>query len=165
MGLKDDMPVFARHEGVWAGVYRHYDATGKLIDEHQSRIICRFPDDGPFPYHQTNHFTWPDGRQEMRDFPAEYRDQRLWWNNELITGSAAELPLDEKGRSVVLYWQFVNDPDLYLYEMIQLSDDGKKRSRTWHWIRGGELFTRTAIDERLVNRDWRAEDARLRKAA
>jgi hypothetical protein len=49
--------------------------------------------------------------------------------------------------------------------MIQMSDDGKKRCRTWHWIRNGELETRTAIEERLVSRDWRTADKELKKAA
>jgi hypothetical protein len=166
MGLKDEMPQFARHEGVWEGTYRHYDAAGKLVDEHQSRLICRFPEDGPFDYVQTNQFTWADGRTDSKDFPATYRDGRIWWDNPLIKGWAAELPMDDKGRSIVLYWQFEQDPDLYLYEMIQLSDCGKKRVRTWHWIRNGELETRTAIEERLASRNWRAADAsQKRKAA
>ena len=165
MGIKDDMPLFARHEGVWEGTYRHYDASGKLVDEHRSRLLCRFPDSGPWPYHQTNIYEWADGRTQVIDFPAEYRDHRLWWDNELIKGWAAELPLDDKGRSLVLYWQRASDPDLYLYEMIQMSDDGQKRCRTWHWIRNGELETRTAIDERLVSRDWRRADEALKKAA
>jgi hypothetical protein len=159
MGIKEAMPLLARHEGVWEGTYRYYDSSGKLVDEHKSRLICRFPDEGPYPYHQTNHYSWADGRTEVRDFPAEYRDGRIWWNNDLIQGWASELPLDDKGRTVVLYWQRTGDPDLYLYEMIQLSDDGKKRCRTWHWIRNGELETRTAIEEKLVSRDWRAADA------
>ena len=165
MGIKDDMPLLARHEGVWEGTYRYYDAAGKLVDEHRSRLLCRFPESGPYPYHQTNIYTWTDGRTEVRDFPAEYRDGRIWWDNELIQGWAAELNLDDKGRSVVLYWQRTGDPDLYLYEMIQMSDDGKKRCRTWHWIRNGELETRTAIEERLVSRDWRAADEELQKRA
>jgi hypothetical protein len=165
MGIKDDMPLLARHEGVWEGTYRYYDSSGKLVDEHKSRLLCRFPESGPYPYHQTNIYTWADGRTEVREFPAEYRDGRIWWDNELIQGWAAELNLDDKGRSVVLYWQRTGDPDLYLYEMIQMSDDGKKRCRTWHWIRSGELETRTAIEEKMVSRDWRAADEELQKQA
>jgi hypothetical protein len=56
----------------------------------------------------------------------------------------------------MLYWQRQGDPDLYLYEMIQISDDGQSRCRTWHWIRNGKLETRTAIQEKLVTHDWRS---------
>jgi hypothetical protein len=161
MGIREDMPLLTRHEGVWDGVYTYYNSVGDKIDEHTSRLLCRFPDDGPYLYHQTNFYTWQDGRTEMRDFPAEYRDKRVWWNNDLIVGWAAEVPLDQNNRTVMLYWQRTGDPSLYLYEMIQIADDGQTRCRTWHWIRNGQLETRTAIQERLVSRDWRAVEKEM----
>jgi hypothetical protein len=163
--IRTAMPLLARHEGVWDGVYSYFNARNEKIDEHASRLICRFPDDGPFPYHQTNHYSWADGRQESRDFPAFYRDGRVWWDNDLIKGWAAEVPLDEYNRTVMLYWQRTGDPLLYLYEQIQISDDGRHRCRTWHWIRNGVLETRTAINETFVTRDWRAVDADMEAAS
>ena len=44
--LKTEMPTLARHEGIWEGTYRHYDKDGNKTDEHHSRLICRFPEDG-----------------------------------------------------------------------------------------------------------------------
>ena len=41
MGIREDMPVLARHEGVWDGVYTYYNAAGVKVDEHQSRLLCR----------------------------------------------------------------------------------------------------------------------------
>ena len=158
MGIREDMPLLARHEGVWDGVYRYYDAEGRPIDEHRSRLICRFVEDAEAPYHQSNLYSWADGRTEQREFHAAYRDKRVWFDNELIKGWAAELGLDQNDRSIVLYWERTGDPGLYLYEMIQLADDGQTRCRIWHWIRNGRLETRTAIDERFVTRDWRAID-------
>lgn len=160
MGIREDMPVLARHEGVWDGTYVYFNAANEKVDEHASRLFCRFLDDNPdTPYHQTNHYTWPDGRIEVRDFPAAYRDGRVWWDNELIVGSAWEVKEDAESRAVMLYWQRTGDPSLYLYEMIQISDDGQNRCRTWHWIRNGLLETRTAIQEKLVTRDWRSLEA------
>lgn len=159
MGIREDMPLLARHEGVWEGIYTYYNAAGAQIDAHRSRLFCRFlADDHPTPYHQTNYYEWDDGRREVRDFPAEYRDRRVWWDNALIQGSAWEVGQDDHARSVMLYWQRTGDPMLYLYEMIQLADDGQTRCRTWHWIRNGQLETRTAIQERLVTRDWQAAE-------
>jgi len=153
------MPLLCRHEGVWDGTYTYYNAAGEKIDEHQSRLFCRIKGDGSdTPYHQTNHYSWADGRTEVREFPARYENGRVWWDNELIKGWAAEVGLDEYNRTVMLYWQRQGDPSLYLYEMIQLSDDGTTRCRTWHWIRNGNLETRTAIQERLVTRDWQSLD-------
>jgi hypothetical protein len=165
MGIRDEMPLLARHEGVWEGEYVYYDAEGREIDRHRSRLLCRFPDGGDHSYHQTNHYLWADGRKEVRDFPATYRDRRIWWNNALIRGWAAEVELDENRRTVMLHWERQGDPDLYLYEMIQISDDGQNRCRTWHWIRSGLLETRTAIQEKLVTRDWRSFERAMEEAA
>lgn len=158
MNIAEAMPLLARHEGVWDGSYIYYNAAGEEVDRHSSRLFCRILPDGPNPYHQTNHYSWADGRTEIRDFPATFSDGRIWWDNELIKGWAAEVPLDEYRRTIMLYWQRQGDPSLYLYEMIQLSDDGQSRCRTWHWIRNGLLETRTAIQESLVTRDWRSLD-------
>ena len=158
MGIREEMPLLARHEGVWDGTNKYYNAAGVLVDEHASRLFCRFSDDAAFPYHQTNYYTWADGRREIREFPAEYRDKRVWWNNELIIGSAWEVGEDHESRAMMLYWQRTGDPSLYLYEMIQIADDGQSRCRTWHWIRNGRLETRTAIEENFVTRDWRSID-------
>jgi len=157
MGLREDMPLLARHEGVWDGTYRYYDASGALTDEHRSRLFCRFVD-GDHPYHQTNYYTWTDGRSEVREFPATYRDRRIWWDNALIKGSAWEVGQDATNRCMMLRWERTGNPSVYLYEMIQLADDGATRCRTWHWIRDGRLETRTAIDETFVTRDWRSLD-------
>lgn len=145
--LRTAMPLLATNEGVWEGVYRYYDASGALIDEHASKLVCRFPTSGPYPYHQTNHYTWADGRTEVRDFPAQYCDGRIWWDNDLIKGWAAEVALDDRNRTTMLYWERKGEPGLYLYEMIQNSDDRQKRCRTWHWIRDGQLVKRTCIEE------------------
>ena len=164
MGLREDMPLLARHEGVWDGTYTYFNARNEKVDEHASRLLCRLPEDGDIPYHQTNYYRWPDGKIEIRDFPAEHRDGRIWWDNELIQGWAAEVPLDDLNRTMMLYWQRTGDPTLYLYEQIQISDDGKNRCRTWHWIRNGMLETRTAIQESFVTRDWRKVEQDMQSA-
>ena len=154
--IRQHMPILTRGEGVWEGWYRYYDAkTGAKVDEHKSRLLCRFPENGPYEYHQTNYYFWEDGRKEIRDFPANYRDGRIWWDNEHITGWAAAMQPDDLNRSTCLNWTRKGEPDLYLYEMIQLSDDNQFRSRTWHWFRNGRCFQRTLIDEVFVTRDWR----------
>lgn len=153
--LKDGMPLLARHEGVWEGHYRYFDAEGNKVDEHKSKLLCRFPDSGPHPYHQTNYYTWADGRTETRDFPANFRNGRLEWDNDLIKGWAADVPLDENSRTTMLYWVRKDDPDMYLYEMIHLSDCGNFRSRVWQWIKEGKTLQRTLIDETRTSTDWR----------
>ncbi len=145
--------MLARQEGVWDGVYRYYDANGRLVDEHQSRLVCRLPKSGPYDYHQTNHYTWADGRTEVRDFPATFRGDRIWFSNDLIDGWCAEVPLDGFSRTLMLYWKRVGEPDTCLYEMIQIDDAARQRARVWQWITGGRVSMRTLIDERKVADD------------
>lgn len=155
--IKKRMPLLAAAEGVWEGWYRYYDAeTGALIDQHRSRLLCRLPEDAqPSDYHQTNHYFWEDGRTEVRDFPANYSDGRIWWDNDLIKGWAAAMQPDDSHRSTCLSWVRKGEPDVYLYEMIQVDDAHNVRSRTWQWFRNGKCFQRTLIDEKRVSHDWR----------
>lgn len=159
--IRTDMPILAANEGVWEGWYRYYDADGNQIDAHRSQLICRFPKGGRYPYHQSNIYTWEDGRTETRDFPADYRDGRVWFDNDLIYGWAAEVPLDEHDRTTMLHWTRKGEPDLYLYEMIHNSDCGKFRSRVWQWIKAGKTHMRTLIDEEKVSDDWRAYEPKI----
>jgi hypothetical protein len=149
--IRTEMPLLARHEGVWEGHYRYYDDAGNKIDEHRSRLICRFPSGGEFDYHQTNHYTWADGRTESREFPAKYHNKRILWNNDLIVGWAQEVAFDDNQRTIMLHWERKGEPGTYLYEMINTSDDGKSRSRVWQWIENGKVKMRTLIDEIKVS--------------
>ena len=154
--IKKSMPLLARHEGVWEGVYRYYNGKGDKIDEHKSRLLCRFPDDGEYDYHQTNYYTWADGRTDTVDFPARLREGRIWFSCT-IEGWAAELPLDDHHRTIMLHWQRKDMPGFYLYELIHLSDCGRYRSRMWQGIKDGKTLRRTLIDEAKVADDWRGE--------
>lgn len=153
LSLKDTMPIIYSNEGVWEGWYRYIDVDGNPVDAHRSRLICRFPDENT--YHQTNYYFWPDGKYEERDFPTRIEDNKLVFYTN-IDGWAAEVPLDTYNRTVMLNWTRHDEPDLYLYEMIQVSDCRQHRARTWHWFKDGKLFQRTLIDEKFVTRDWKS---------
>ena len=152
--FKAQVSTLARHEGVWDGTYRHYDAKGQQVDQHRSRLYCRFPPNQPGTYHQTNHYTWADGRTEVRDFPALIRDGRLVWQGDLIRGWGADVALDEFDRTSMLDWVRRHEPGVHVYEMIQLSDCGRYRARVWQWFKNGRLERRTLIDEEKVSDEW-----------
>jgi hypothetical protein len=44
-----------------------------------------------------------------------------------------------------------------VYELINISADGKFRSRMSQHLKDGKALTRTLIDERLRTPDWRSE--------
>ncbi|MFC7292791.1 DUF3598 domain-containing protein [Hirschia litorea] len=157
ISLRDSFPLLARHEGIWEGWYRYIDVDGNQIDAHRSRLICRIPDDTPNIYHQTNHYTWEDGRTDIRDFKGHAEGVRLIFNNDIIKGWSAEEPLDEHRRTMMLHWTRVGEPEIYLYEMIQLSDCGNFRTRVWQWLKNGKTVQRTLIDEERISHEWRGE--------
>lgn len=158
--IREAMPILAKNEGVWEGWYRYYDAfTGKLVDEHRSRLLCRLIDDGSTQrYHQTNYYFWDDGRTDIRDFPADYSEGRIWWDNDLIKGWCAAMQPDDNDLSSCLFWERKNEPGLTLYEMIQCNVPFTHRARTWQWFKDGTCFQRTLIDERLITKDWQSWD-------
>jgi hypothetical protein len=156
--FKKNFPLLARHEGIWDGMYRYFDAAGHKTDEHSSRLVCRLHDTrtaAGFDYEQSNFYKWADGRTDIRPFPARTEGDRIVFVSDLIDGWAAAVPLDEAKRTMMLHWVRKGEPGVYLYEMIQISDDGKYRSRVWHWFREGRLFQRTLIDEEKVSPNWR----------
>ena len=142
MSIRIDMPLLTRHEGEWVGEYIHVNANGEIVDRHRSHLCCRFPN-AEQDYHQINTYTWSDGKTEQFSFPAEYRDGRIWFDTERIKGSAWEVDAN----SIILHWTRKDIEGASLYEMIQLSECGQHRSRTWHWLQNGELFQRTLIKE------------------
>jgi hypothetical protein len=46
--LRETMPIIYSNEGVWEGWYRYFDIDGNKIDEHRSRLLCRFPDENTY---------------------------------------------------------------------------------------------------------------------
>ena len=141
--VKRMMQPLLRHEGVWEGRYRVVDRAGQLLDEHASRIEVRFPDTGDVHYLQFNRFTWDDGRVVTAEHPGVCRDGVLHWNTPLIAGRAWSV----NERSTVLTWRRHDTPGEELYELIVINETDDRRSRTWHWFRGGEVHQRTLIDE------------------
>jgi hypothetical protein len=144
--LRQQMPALLRHEGVWHGTYRLIDRGDRLLDTHRSEIEVRFPESGPYHYVQRNRFVWPDGRERRAEHPGVCRDGALHWDTQEIVGQAWQVDTN----SIVLHWRRHDAPDALLYELIVLAPDSHHRSRTWHWLRGGELFQRTLIDELRV---------------
>lgn len=142
-GIREEMPVLARHEGDWVGTYTVVDPQGNLIDRHQSHLTCQFPENESYSYYQINRYEWSDGKREEHKFPATFRDKRIWFDTERIEGQAWEVD----DATIILHFTYKTMPDMYLYEMIQISPCNNYRSRTWHWFKNHQLFQRTLIQE------------------
>jgi hypothetical protein len=141
--IREEMPVLVRHEGDWVGTYTVVDVEGKIIDKHESHLTCQFPEDDAYSYYQINRYKWSNGKQEEHQFPGTYRDKVLWFNTERIDGKAWEVD----NATIILWFSYKTAPDMYLYEMINLSPCNNYRFRTWHWFKNHQLFQRTLIQE------------------
>jgi len=141
--LASAMPSILRHAGAWAGIYRHVDADGLLLDTHRVHILCEFPDAGPYAYIQHNHFIWDDGREFKAVLPGVLRAGKLWWDLPTFSGYAWET---DDG-ILLLNLTRKDDPGANFFEMITMGAGEKFRSRTWHWFKNGRLFKRTLCDE------------------
>jgi hypothetical protein len=143
------MPSMALHRGVWAGVYRHLDAEGALIDLHRVRIRCEFPDAGPYAYIQHNHFIWDDGRELKAVLPGIFKDDRLHWDTPTFRGYSWET----FDGIVLLNLERKDEPGANFFEMITMGGSGEHRARTWQWFKDGRLYKRTLCDEQLISRE------------
>lgn len=144
--LAHHMPTILRHAGTWVGTYRHVDAAGMLLEEHQSTVRCAFPATGPYAYIQHNHFVWADGREHRAELPGILRDGRLWWDLPTFHGCCWE---SDDG-ILLLSLERKDEPGVRFFEMIVLGSTGAHRARTWHWFKHGKLYKRTLCDETRV---------------
>lgn len=144
--LSQVMPGMMKHAGLWKGFYTHLDAEGGLIDQHQSTVECEFPETGPYAYIQHNQFVWEDGREARATLPGILKNGKLWWDTDTFKGCAWETDFG----LVMLNLERKDDPGANFYEIIALGQDGRHRSRTWHWFKNGKLFKRTLCEEKRV---------------
>ncbi len=154
MGIREGMPLLAKHEGDWEGTYIYLDPNGQIIDQHASHLTCSFPEGKDYEYYQVNRYTWPDGRKEVHEFPAKYDGfGRIRFDTDRIDGWT--WGVDEN--TIYLSWIYKEKgTDLRLYELIVLSDDGNNRCRTWQWVRNGEIEMRTIINEKRITTEEQA---------
>lgn len=154
------LPVLARHEGVWDGVFRRIDASGDKTEEFPTRVIVRFKGDDSWPnvYHQTNHYPLPDGREQVIETHGRFDDGRLCFESARVRGWCTDDPTDPNQRSALMYMDYLGDPGLHVYEMMQISGCGKYRTRVAQFLKDGRTISRTLIDETRVG-DWRELEA------
>lgn len=142
--VRETMPVLARHEGAWEGTYTFVDLRGEVTDQYDFRIDVVLSVDDEHAYQQTSRYRWKDGRKQELFFEAQHRNGELVWDNGRIAGHLRQLD----DRSLYLRFGFAAMPDVECFEMIQISDDGETRGRTWLWYRNQALYQSVLIDER-----------------
>lgn len=145
--IKTNMPLLARHGGMWAGTYRFITPQMKLLDQYDFRIRASFPDDGKggVTYRQESFYTWPDGRTRELMFEGAYSDGAVRFEGR-IAGAMTELD----DRTLNLHFRFADQPGVDVLEAIHLAKNNNDRARTWHWFKDEKLFQLTLVDERRI---------------
>jgi hypothetical protein len=160
------LPVLAKSEGVWEGMYRRYDAQGAMMSAHRSRVIfCLLRDvPGPDIYRQTNVYRFADGKTQVIESTGSFDGEKLLFGSDRgVKGWSVDDRTDPNGRICMLYMDVtVDTPQLKAgttcYELVQLSDCGKYRMRMAQYVHAGQTVMRTLIDETFISRDWSSQD-------
>jgi hypothetical protein len=146
--LRSELPVVARHEGVWEGRFVEIDTDLSVVDRFETRISVDLSPDGEWSYRQRNRYRWPDGTEATHDLPGTYEDGRIVFDTDYVQGEAWEATHDD--RSVVLTWTRPEEPSVSYHEIITINAADDSRARTWHWFDEDGLMKRTLIEEERV---------------
>jgi hypothetical protein len=141
-------PVISRQEGVWTGRFRRYDADGNLTADSASEITVKLDfSNEKTPYRQTNKYVFADGKTQTIESEGRIEGDKLVFSNAQIEGWATDLTSDENKRTSFFYLKYKDGSNMYVYEIVTLSDDGKSRSRATQYLKDGKIVRRTLIDE------------------
>jgi hypothetical protein len=138
-----ELQLFSQNTGVWEGRYTRLSADGQVMFSHKSRLSLRL--DGR-EWRQSNLYIFPDGREEFHNFGLSMFDEQgvMTFDNARIYGKTWETD-----GSIVLWWEYRNEPGTKLYEIINLIGDGH-RMRVWQHSRNGVFEGLTMIEEHRV---------------
>jgi len=142
--IRKEMTVLSRHAGEWVGIYTVVDLEAKVLSTRQSHISCLFPENESYHYYQINRYSWDDGKKDEYHCPGTYQeDKKLWMESDRFQGQVWEVD----NNTIIMKFSYKNIPDVYLYEMIQISPCNNYRSRTAHWFKNNQIYQRTLIQE------------------
>ena len=110
------------------------------------------PGDGQLRYHQTNVYRPASKPVEALENYGEIRDGKIHFGNARLDAWKMDVPGDTTGRSAVLLMEYKDGSDMYMHQIVSLSDDGRYRSRTAQYFVKGKIVRRTLIDEEKSDR-------------
>ncbi|MCP5328403.1 MAG: hypothetical protein R3E75_02665 [Steroidobacteraceae bacterium] len=144
------LALLCLHVGIWEGDYTHIDPADRSVQESYAfRIKVECPGDGPVAYRQTSRYRWDDGRTTELVYTGIMDGDRLVIDDGRIRGEVRAI----EPQTLYMRFGFTADPSNQVTEMIQLSQDGQHRARTWHWLRNEQLWRITLVRERRTSRD------------
>ena len=151
--LRRRIPLTAKMEGVWEGIFRRVDPLGEIIETLPSRISVRLlPDGEEYDYHQINLLN-PGAPDEQRiESYGKWDVDRLRFFNQRLEGWAKAVAADEAGQTSVFLMEFKDGSGLTVSEVVSFRPgDPDVRMRATQYMRDGQIVRRTLIDETKVS--------------
>lgn len=132
--------LFPHHTGVWEGTYTRIAPNGEILWSHKSRLSLHLEGNA---WRQSNLYTFADGKVEFHNFGLSHFDNDgvMTFDNPRIYGKSWE----SEG-SIILWWEYREEPGSKLYEIINLLEAGH-RMRVWQHSRNGVFEGLTMIEE------------------
>lgn len=128
------------HEGIWEGVYRHYNKNGELVDTHKSRLEINIDCN---KWDQTNTYTWADGKTVSIKIPGFINSEgTLVLDNERLLGGAKTIVQD----TVFVWWSYPGTENSAT-EIINMINPNH-RMRVWQMIENNSAKGWVQIEER-----------------
>lgn len=144
------LELLARHVGIWEGKYTHIDPQDRSVQEElefRIRVECPAPDGTA--YRQTSRYRRAGGHEEELVYGGRAVGDRVVFDTGRIRGECWKIDAD----ALYLWFAFAEAPSGRITEMIQLSQDGRHRARTWHWFQDEKLWRVTLVRETRVSLD------------
>jgi hypothetical protein len=159
--ISQRFPVMARHEGVWQGIHRKLDAAGNPTRSYRSTVIVRYMDAEPdgTVMRQTDIHHFDDRPDEVIETTGCVEGNLIVFRTDRVDGFAGDLN-DPGQRACFVYLDIKYIPGgASMYEMVEISPDGRSRHIGTQLLKDGRLLERTLIDEAKVSDDWTAWEA------
>jgi Domain of unknown function (DUF3598) len=134
------LKLFPLHTGIWEGTYTRIAPDGKVLWSHKSCLSIRM--DG-IEWRQTNQYEFSNGKIEFHNFGLNHFEENgtITFDNSRIYGKSWETNC-----SIILWWEYRNEPGSKLYEIINLLKSNH-RMRVWQHTRNGIFEGITMIEE------------------
>jgi hypothetical protein len=134
------LKLFPHHTGVWEGTYTRIAPNGSVLWMHKSRLCLHLDNES---WRQTNEYNFPDGKKEFHNFGLSHFDENgvMTFDNPRIYGKSWETE-----GSIILWWEYKDEPGSKLYEIINLIEEGH-RMRVWQHTLNGVFEGLTMIEE------------------
>ena len=160
-------PIFQLLDGSWHGTKKTFDANGLLVNERvlkSSYLLHKLTlNEKMYDYYRIDEYLKDDVADERREYAGYFSNKRIWFsqidNDHTkfdekpinIDGWFGQIIKDPYQRTLISYWEMVDQPDVRAYSFTILNEDSNTLNTIVLWYKNGLVFKRTNIDQVKIN--------------